>query len=132
MCGPPNTLMQPTNANGAGAPFAPEPPLADSLQPLLHDRRLWRGQEAPARDISVLLPYLLLQAGLLEDGDLASVVELVLSDALHHKADIVGLAGNALAQAAVSGRLFSLVCGELVGTPFGTPLRTRRMVVRDA
>ena len=36
------------------------------------------------------------------------------------------------AQAAGNGRLFSLVCGELVGTPIDTPARTRRIVVREA
>ena len=36
------------------------------------------------------------------------------------------------AQAAVSGRLFSLGCKECCATPFGTAPRTRRMVVREA
>ena len=41
------------------------------------------------RAISLLLPCLLLQAGLLQDRDLPSMIELVLGDPFQHEADIV-------------------------------------------
>src|SRR5712691_5867953 len=48
--------------------------------------------------------YPLLQAGLLQDGDLPGMVKLVLGDAFEHEADVVSLAGHAFAEPRVGKR----------------------------
>src|SRR5215469_8328284 len=89
--------------------------------------------------IVVSAPDSSLQTGLLEDSDLPGVIKLVLHDAVQHEANVVLLAGHALAQSLVGqtgggfdqGRVCFLQVVDRLFPGGGTLVLHRRKILRS-